>query len=179
MLDRLAQLMPANPVFDGVTIDRAYYNEKSALVLSGRIVGRQDPPNLSRPLKQALGGAAMSLAVVSVLTPEPRDPDLSSRAVTRALDLIEGGNTRAAVELLDAATLNDPRETAAWFLRAGCYLNLGSVALAERDMRRMRDLERRAPSLTRIRYQKLSRLQGGFRIALNELESRIGTGQTP
>src|SRR5262249_41097025 len=54
LLDRLGRVLPAVPAFDGVLLDRAYYDENSALVLAGRAVGRTKRPDLSRPLREVL-----------------------------------------------------------------------------------------------------------------------------
>lgn len=79
----------------------------------------------------------------------------------------------AARLLLDAFLLNDPDDSAGWFLRGLCYHLDGDAVQARRDVRRMVELERVRTGARRDRLTHLESFQGGLRRRLNLMEKNM------
>jgi hypothetical protein len=183
MLDYLAFVMPSDTTFDGIALRRAYYDPRGELVLSGTTTGSPAPNILAsqftdllkaRPdldVRRALPDASRPLHVA--LKPIPADESILEPSLSRALQDIAAGSYISAIEILDGAIRNSPRDSTAWYLRAGCFLSLGDRARAERDIRRMMAQERFSSIPYRTRHQRLERLQGQFRIALEAFQAEI------
>ena len=124
-------------------LNRAYFNDVSALVLAGHASGvagqRKDLEDLIRRLigpeiDRKLG--RLSLAW------QPRDPDASERIALEGVAALVAGNL-AGVPIgdLDEAIFLNPSSSTAWYLRGAYYLERGDRELALRDLRRVHLLE--------------------------------------
>jgi uncharacterized protein (TIGR03067 family) len=75
--------------------------------------------------------------------------------------------------LLDAFLLNDPTDTAGWFLRGLCHRLQGDTVQARRDVRRMVEIEREQPGYKRERLGQLEAFQGPLRRRINLMEHNM------
>jgi hypothetical protein len=82
-----------------------------------------------------------------------------------------------ALKALDAALLQNPDDSTAWFLRAFCYLILQDEVRMERDLRRMLEIEEdRAGgggTQTSLRLQRIEPLQGEARRRLATSTAKV------
>jgi hypothetical protein len=171
MLAMLSRKLPGYAEAEGVALDRAYFNEASELVLSGRLAGAaRDTKALKKRVTALLGeDSGVKLGPIS-LKPQPIDAEACSKIVSRGIDaLARGGLQQFDLKELGAAIMLNPRDSSAWYLRGAYYLLAQDRELAIRDLGRAHSLERQYPSLKVDRRISLVRFQGSLRTILEDM----------
>jgi hypothetical protein len=75
-----------------------------------------------------------------------------------------GGNFKSAVDDLNAAVLNDPKDSTTWFLRGICHRSLKADSKeASRDFFRAALIESKEKDARKTRVGQIERIQGGVR----------------
>ncbi len=197
MLRCLQRTMPADPVYDGVALERAYHDAANHLVVTGAII-LMDFPGLDNARIKLLNQRrderarkALDAAIKAdpnwrlrlsyggpdlVLAAAPADLDLAQRAFDRAAHLY-GHERKVARALadLDTTIFNNPADATAWYFRAVCELALGDEAAARRDLRRVLAFaDGRPPMLGKvIDYSRLELVQGINRATTSQTAGKI------
>jgi hypothetical protein len=156
---------------DGVLFNRAYFDERSELVLAGRISRpRRDLRALEQRIESLIGDDSdIKLAPLS-LAPEEKDAEVTAKILGRGVEALAGGNLATfALDELDEAIFLDPSDSTAWYLRGAYYYLKADQALAKRDLGRAHTLEKTNPSKRRDRSHMLERFQGPLRMTLEAL----------
>jgi hypothetical protein len=182
MLSKLRKVMPAYPELDGLLIERVYHDADRKLVFACRLVGSlanraarekrvqellDGDPNYRR--RSAWGVEFRYLEVL------PRNPELAEQALVRAQQALHERDCTAGAIALDEALLHEPGDSLAWSLRALLDLLNGDKLLAERDLRRMFQVEMRPSGLANParRQERMERVQGDFRQLLTDTTVKV------
>jgi hypothetical protein len=156
---------------DGVLLNRAYFNERSELVLAGRISSpRRDLRALEHRIESLIGDDPdIKLAPLS-LAPEAVDAEETAKILGRGVESLAAGNlANFALDELDLAIFLGPSDSIAWYLRGAYYYVKADEALAKRDLGRAHTLEKLNPSQRRDRARMLERFQGQLRTTIEAL----------
>jgi hypothetical protein len=171
LLKDLSSKLQYHSESDGVMLTRAYYDAQSELVLAGRAsTSRGDYSALERRIQMLIGDDAdIKLASLS-LEREDVDPDRKDKIVGRGVDALAAGNLASfALANLDEAVFLGPKDSTTWYLRGAYYYVNGKQDLAQRDLGRAHQLEKRDPSLSHDRSAILERFQAPLRRTLEDL----------
>ena len=150
LLERISRKLPEHEEADGVILTRAYYNDESALVLTGRGSGPEgDPAKLENLIRKLIGdeskliGDEIDLKLDKVvLERQPRDLKGSEQTVIKGVAALVAGNLgNFPIEKLDEAIFLNPLSSTAWYLRGAYYLDKGNQEFAQRDLWRVHVLE--------------------------------------
>ncbi len=177
--------MPADPLFDGMALDRLYHDGANHLVLTGVATGPKRHDKAEKALadmiaaepnwRRRLGYGGPDF----VIQLQAADLPLAQRASERAALLF--GHKRNVVRAqadLDTTLLHNPADGTAWYFRAVCYLARGDEAAAERDLRRVLALSGSRPPLVDqvIDFGRLELVQGRHRARATQLAGKIALG---
>jgi len=182
LLRCLTRLMPIDPIFDGMALDRLYHGAGNHLVITGAATGARRRDKAEKVLADMIAAEPDWRLRLSYGGPDfafklqAADLPLAQRAYERAV-LLYGHERKAARALadLDTTLLHNPTDGTAWYFRAVCYLALGDEAAAERDLRRVLALSRGRPPLVDqvIDYVRLELVQGRHRARASQLGEKI------
>jgi hypothetical protein len=173
LLDNLNRKLPNYPQADREVLVRSYYDADNAIVLAGRTTNPGGDHQALKELIKLLIHADPKSEIKLVLTPQPIDLEAADRAVRRGIDALAGGTIASfGHDALDRAILFNPSSSTAWYLRAAYYHVVGNHELAERDLRRVRILERRSGASAE-RNRALERFQGPLRQTLEEMLANV------
>jgi tetratricopeptide (TPR) repeat protein len=197
MLRCLQRLMPADPIYDGVVLDRAYYDAANHFVLSGAIA-QLDFPGLDQARRAVLNRrrgeeARKGLAAAVEADPDarprlsygrpevvlkstPADLALAARSFERAVHRY--GHERKVARALDELNVvifNNPGDATAWYFRAVCETALGDDAAARRDLRRVLAFAgAKPPQLVKIiDFDRLEMVQGTNRATTSQMARKL------
>ncbi len=172
LLDRLARRLPEFPAADGVILNRAYYNDASALALAGRASGvARERKDLEDLIRRLIGPEIDRKLDKLLLAWQPRDPDASERIALKGVAALVAGNLAGfPIGDLDEAIFLNPSSSTGWYLRGAYYLERGDRELALRDLRRVHLLEPTTQSSAFAeRSRALVNFQGERRRTLDEM----------
>jgi tetratricopeptide (TPR) repeat protein len=197
MLHCLQRVMPTDPIYDGMALDRAYHDAANHLVLTGAIAMLEFPgldqarSKLLNQRREEKARKALAAAIEAdpdwrlrlayggpdvVLKSAPADLALAERSFQKAVHWYghERKVARARDEL-NVTIFNYPADPTAWYFRAVCELALGDDAAARRDLRRVLAFaEGRPPQLDRlIDFDRLEMVQGVNRATASQLARKL------
>jgi len=185
MLRCLSRAMPADPLFDGVALQRGHHNAAGRLVLSGYAVGRAPRKEMETLLLQLLAAEpawAPRLAggPMPVFKRIAADPSRTGKAFWNAVSLFVAEKEEDAAKELSTALLHAPGDVTNWYFRAICYLTPGDDVLGERDLRRVMAMTKEhgtdsysSVAFSSINLQRLERIQGSSRQKANKMANRL------
>ena len=147
LLTFLSRKLPGYAEASGVSLDRAFYNDSSELVLAGRVAGNaRDFSKLKKRIQSLLADEpGIKLGPLS-LKPQPIDSEAAGKIVGRGIIALANGKLANfdRTELDDAILLN-PQDSTAWYLRGVYYYLTRDRELAIRDLGRAHSLESARP----------------------------------
>lgn len=91
--------------------------------------------------------------------------------LARSIQQLVNRDFKSAIEHLNVALLNDPKDSTSWFLRGLSHQNLRlNSKEADRDLFRAAFIEGKVESARKSRFGRIEQIQGGLR---NGAEDRI------
>ncbi len=143
LLERLSNQLAYYPEANGVILERAYYNDASALVLDGRASGgKRDLKNLEDLIRKLIGSETGLKLDTPHLRWQQQDAVVSERIVSKAIAALIANNlTNFKIKDLDEAIFLNPSSSVTWYLRGAYHHLTGNAALAQRDLGRVHSLE--------------------------------------
>ena len=175
LIARLHAAMPAYEEFDGIDVTSAFHDAENRLSFRGSIAcGAIDAERRIRLATEKLNSL---LAIVAEWKPRLElrlslaelhvrvtDREGARRELARAITKMIGGNFKSAVDDLNAAVLNDPKDSTTWFLRGICHRSLSADSKeASRDFFRAALIESKEKDARKTRLGQIERIQGGVR----------------
>jgi hypothetical protein len=204
LLARLRLVMPAHAQFDGLIVDSACHDDKNRLVIRVRVVGPVPTVAIEEALRKQIVTHELWEARVrrvglkfEVLQQQDRNSTtadalqentirdlriaLRDKAIVCKVPDPQKGNNAGPKYFEQAfaeshvALLHDPESSASWYVRAMFYRMKNDMVRANRDLRRMLELESDLASGKRRRedrLRKIERLQGDIRRQMANLEQK-------
>ncbi len=185
LLETLPRVLPADPVFDGLVVNRLHHAPTGELIISGRATSLKMSEPAQQQLVRLIRLDPNGLLHLGTKPPVFKFPLIeigltsSGEAFDAAiLAYAEERNLCKATVLLDQALFHCPTDATAWYFRALCYHLQGNDLLAERDLRRLADhvvgLGSPAPSLEDVvSARRLERIQGPARSRVSDRAVRF------
>jgi len=178
----LRTALPAYETLDGIDISSAFHDDENRLSFRGTIYCN------ASEAKERLADAKLNLEHVLAKHPgwKPRlrlgisladlqirakDRKIARRESNFALQQISVRDYKSAIDHLNVALLNDPMDSANWFLRGLCKRNLSANPMeADQNFFRVAIIEGNHADLKKSRSVRIQQIQGAAR---NDAENAI------
>lgn len=183
LLQFVKNVMPAYGELDGAEVVRAFHACDGRLAFEGRVLSEEQRAYLQAALayeiwqkpawRIRLVSRSASQPLVDVgkmtLTEIPTSWPKAMQAFSAAKGLYKKGCYREALEQLNLAMTHYQREACVWCYRALCYIALGEMDLARRDLRRIVAMEKAGVISDTDHDQVLAQVQGPQRDCFEQL----------
>jgi len=178
----LRTAVPAYEALDGIDITSAFHDADNRLSFRGTIFCNAIDAEArllqaTKKLESLLANHAdwkprLGLGVTLVdLRIRPQDREMARLELARSIQQLVNRDFKSAIEHLNVALLNDPKDSTSWFLRGLSHQNLRlNSKEADRDLFRAAFIEGKVESARKSRFGRIEQIQGGLR---NGAEDRI------
>jgi tetratricopeptide (TPR) repeat protein len=177
LLVHLQRVLPSHEHLDGVSVTRLFHGPDGRLQIGGEIRSEMQRQSLGTlastefaefapgSIRLENGVATDSLKVVSYSWNEDEGWSLTDKARW----LYEAGDYHGAIRQLELAMRRYPRNALTWYFRALCYMDLGDLELARRDIARGKEYEEHSMPNHSVIVRALSHVQGTKRQKFEQL----------
>lgn len=171
----LRTAVPAYEALDGIDITSAFHDAENRLSFRGTIFcsaidAQARLLQATKKLESVLATHAdwkprLGLGVSLVdLRIRPQDREMARLELARSIQQVVGRDFKSAIDHLNVALLNDPKDSTSWFLRGLCHRNLALTSKeADRDFFRAAFIEGKLESARKSRFGRMEQIQGGLR----------------
>jgi len=190
----LRTAVPAYEALDGIDITSAFHDAENRLSFRGTIFCNAIDAEArllqaTKRLESVLAiqadwkprlGLGVSLVELKI---RPQDRGMARLELARSIQQIVGRDFKSAIDHLNVALLNDPKDSTSWFLRGLCHRNLTLESKeADRDFFRAAFIEGKLESARKSRFSRIEQIQGGLRNgaedAINAYRSQLRSRDT-
>lgn len=180
-------LLPAYKELDGVAVTRLYHLPTNELAVDGRAADIEQVRNLSKILGRELDRIFYGKHRLRYNSTDPklvrpgrferfvveRDSNRAKELLNDACKLYWNGCLADTIDVVGMAIAYDPQLTAAWYLRALCYIDRDQVPLARRDMRRAIMINKNVANAQESRPLFFQRVQGYKRLCFENIFNEV------